>query len=326
MVVTCRSDEPLDTQVADWLAHVRGSAGVAEIRLGPLSRDEAAEQAGAMMGGGPAARLADELYARAEGNPFFTEQLVAAVVSDPAGDSGQLSAGLPPRLAELLAVRVSRCGAAAQTVLSALAVAGRPLTEPLLCEVTGLDTDAVRQALRELAAARLLADSTEGGTHRPRHALLSEAVAAGLLPGERAALHERTARVLEGTGDGTLAAEAAGHWAAAGRADKELPARVAAAVAAEYVFGYAEAAAHWQRAIELGQAVPEASQAAIDLPRLYLRATGALENSGDSERAGELAEEAYRRFASHPDPATAAVIHQWAAFFRARARPPPGCH
>ena len=323
VLVTCRSDEPLDPHVTDWLAHARGGAGVQEIRLGPLSRDEVAEQVSALMGG-PGARLAGELYARAGGNPFFTEQLVAAAVSDPVGGSGGVAAGLPARLAELLVVRVGRCRAAARAVLGALSVAGRPLTEPLLREVTGLDTDLARLALRELAAARLLADSTEGGTHQPRHALLAEAVASGLLPGERAALHGRTALVFEGAGDDTVAAEVAGHWAAAGRADKELPARVAAAESAEHVFGYAEAAAHWQRAIELCQAVPEASQAGIDLPRLYLRVMRAMENSGDSAKAGELAEEAYRRFASHPDPATAAVIYQWAGFFRGMRTPAAG--
>jgi len=323
-VVTCRGDEPLDPQVVDWLAYVRGSAWMQEIRLGPLSRDEVAEHAGALMGGRPAARFADELYARAEGNPFFTEQLVAAVVSDRAGGSGGVPPKLPARLAELLVVRVSRCGAAARAVLDGLSVAGRPLTESLLCEVTGLGADTVRSALRELAAARLLADSTAGGTQQPRHALLSEAVAGSLLPGERAALHERTALVFEGTGDSTLAAETAGHWAAAGRADKELPARLAAAAVAERVYGYAEAAAHRQRAIELYPDVPEAGQAGIDLPRLYLRAIRALENSGDSEKAGKLAEEAYCRFASHPDPATAAVVHQWAGFFRGTRTPAAG--
>ena len=101
-------------------------------------------------------------------------------------------------------------------------------------------------------------------------------------------LHERTARALAGTGDQTLAAEAAGHWQAAGRPAEELPARVAAAEAAERVFGYAEAAAHWQRAIELCQALPGAvSAAGIDLPRLYVRAIDALELSGDRERAGD---------------------------------------
>src|SRR5436190_5894243 len=168
----------------------------------------------------------------------------------------------------------------------------------------------------ELAAARLLAASTADGEHRPRHALLAEAVAAGLLPGERVALHECTARALEAEHDETLAAEVAGHWAAAGRTTEELPARVAAAGAAERVFGYAEAAVHWQRAIELCQAAPGAARTAgIDVPRLYVRAVDALELSGDSPRAGAVAEEAYRRFADHPDHATAAVIHHRAAYF-----------
>src|SRR5215471_6249074 len=50
----------------------------------------------------------------------------------------------------------------------------------------------------------------------------------------------------------------------------------------------------------------------------------ALEVSGDGERASVVAEEAYRRFASHPDPATAAVIHLRAAVFRAVGEPAAG--
>src|SRR5262249_58999461 len=61
-----------------------------------------------------------------------------------------------------------------------------------------------------------------------------------------------------------------------------------------------------------------------ELPRLYLRAMDALEISGDGERAGVLAEEAYRRFAAHPDPAIAAVIHLRAAVFRAIDAPAAG--
>ena len=163
VVVTCRSDEvPLDAQVAGWLADMRGGGGVEEIRLGPLSRDEVAEQIAGLVGGEPPGRFADDLYARAEGNPFFTEQLVAAALTGPAGDALRPPAGLPDRLAELLAARAGGCGADARAVLAALAVAGRPLTEDLLCEVTGLGLDAVRAGLRELAAARLLAAGTTG--------------------------------------------------------------------------------------------------------------------------------------------------------------------
>jgi DNA-binding CsgD family transcriptional regulator/tetratricopeptide (TPR) repeat protein len=316
LVATCRSDEaPLEPQVTRWLAHVRGAEHVAEIRLGPLSRGEVEEQVAGLLGRRPRAGVVDELYARAEGNPFFTEQLVAAALAGQAAGTGP--AGMPARLAELLAGRAAGCGDDARAVLAALAVAGRPLTEDQLGGVAGLGADALRAGLRELAAARLLGETTAGGACRVRHALLAEAVAAGLLPGERLMLHERTARALEAVGQDALAAEAASHWAAAGRPAEELRARIAAAQAAERVFGYAEAAAHWQRAIGLSGAGPVTTDAAgVDLAAMYVRAVDDLYVAGDMERAGVLAEEAYRRFAGHPDPATAAVICQRAARLR----------
>jgi len=71
VVATCRSDEvPLAAQVAEWLTHVRGAAGVEEITLGPLSRAEAAEHVAALTGRPVPQDFGDELYARAEGNPF----------------------------------------------------------------------------------------------------------------------------------------------------------------------------------------------------------------------------------------------------------------
>jgi ATP/maltotriose-dependent transcriptional regulator MalT len=317
VVVTCRGDEaPLEPQVAEWLTHVRGRGGLSEVRLGPLSRDEVTEQILQLAGSPASTPVVDELYARAEGNPFFTEQLVAAVV----GSSGGVlrpAVALPARLAELLVARAARCGGAARTLLSALAVAGRPLGEDLLGAVTGLDVDDVRGGLRELTAARLLADSGARGEQRPRHALLAEAVAAELLPSEQAAFHEHVARALQALDDDTSAAEAAGHWAAAGRAAEELPARVRAAEAAERVFDYAEAARHWQRAIELFATVPGPEQiAGMDLPQIYLRSLDALWAVGDRADGGVLAEEAYRHFADHPDLAVAASVYVRTASFR----------
>ena len=244
-VVACRSDQaPLHAHVAGWLAQARGAQGVEEIRLGPLSRDEAAAQVAGLLGEPPPPGLVDALYGRAGGNPFFTEQLVATAQAGPGEDTVRVPAGLPARLAGLLAARAARCAGDARAVLDALAVAARPLTEDLLSGVTGLDVAVVRRGLRELAAARLLADdAAPGGGHRPRHALLAEAVVRGLLPGVRADLHERSARALEAAGDTALAGEAAGHWQAAGRPAGELSARVAAAAAAERVFGYTQAAA-----------------------------------------------------------------------------------
>src|SRR5262249_60218292 len=121
--------------------------------------------------------------------------------------------------------------------------------------------------------ARWRAGTAGRGGTRPRHALRAEAVAAGLRPGERVVLHERTARLLEEMGGDALTAEAASHWAEAGRPSEELSARLLAAVAAERMFGYAEAAAHWEPAIELAQGLPGAARPAdAGRPRGSLRA------------------------------------------------------
>jgi DNA-binding CsgD family transcriptional regulator/tetratricopeptide (TPR) repeat protein len=317
VVVTCRGDEaPLEPQVTEWLTYVRSRGGVAEVRLGPLSRNEVAEQIVELAGSLASASVVDELYARAEGNPFFTEQLVAAVVGS-SGGALRPGVALPARLAELLVARAARCSGAARTVLSAMAVAARPLGEDLLGAVSGLDVDDVRGGLRELTGARLLADTDVGGEQRPRHALLAEAVAAELLPGEQATLHERVARALQAVGENASAGEVAGHWAAAGRPAEELSARVRAAEAAERVFGYSEAARHWQRAIELSARVPGPEQpAGMDLAQMYVRGLDALRAAGENESRGVLAEEAYRRFADHPNRAIAASIHLRAAWSR----------
>ena len=314
MVATVRSDEtPLEPAVSRWLAYARGSGHAREIRLAPMTRDEMAEQAAGLTGGQPPVDV-DELYARGEGNPFFTEQLVAEALGGavrPATGPGEVRrGGLPARLAELLTARVSDCGAQAWAALAAMSVAGRALTEDQLTDVTGLDAEALRAGLRELES-RSLAEAAAGGRHRARHALLAEAAAAHLLPGERRGLHERLAAVLQAGGE-TLAAEAADHWAAAGRGPEELRARLTAARAAERVSGYAEAAAHWQRAIELDQGERRCGFARV----VRARAMDARHLAGDAEGAGVLAEEACRRFAGHPDPAIAAVVRERAARFR----------
>lgn len=73
-----------------------------------------------------------------------------------------------------------------------------------------------------------------------------------------------------------------------------------------------------QRATGLAQAQPDAGAAAgIDAPRLYGWAIDALYLSGDNVHAGAVAEETCRRFASHHDPAIAAVVRHRAAYFRA---------
>ena len=188
VVATCRSDEaPLDELVVSWLAHVRGSGPVAEIRLGPLSRAEIGDQVAGLAGGPVPDGLADEVFARAEGNPFFTEQLVTAALAD-GPDGGAGSAGSNPDGAARggerrgCGTRVARAAwagcrprcrsgwrsccwpgraGAARTGRRCSPHcrwrAGRWMRQPWPMS-PGYDPAAVRRGLRELAAARLLAE------------------------------------------------------------------------------------------------------------------------------------------------------------------------
>ncbi|GAB3968854.1 LuxR family transcriptional regulator [Plantactinospora veratri] len=330
LVVTVRTDgAPLRDTVADWLTHARTSATL-DLRLGALSCDDVARQTAGLIGDSPADDLVAELYARAAGNPFLTEQLVMAALTTTHGRCDRtiaLPRHLPRRLAELLVARVRLVGDDARAVLSMMAVAGRPLTEPVLVELTAIPLVDLRRALRELAAAALLATADEvpldePDSYRPRHALLAEAVRNHLLPGERAALHARTAEVLESVGGPGLAAEVAAHWARAGRPADELRASVVAARAAEELFAFGEAALLHQRAITLAQNHPAAAAAlGLDLALLHVRAVDVLEAAGRRTEARSLAEETYRRFSDWPDRQVAALVHLRAGAIRRYADP-----
>jgi DNA-binding CsgD family transcriptional regulator/tetratricopeptide (TPR) repeat protein len=322
VVATCRSDEaPLDDGVGEWLAHSR-AAMVTEVRLAGLSREEVAQQVAGLVGHAWPAGLVDQLYARAGGNPFLTEQLVAAALAGPADRAPSLPRRLPGGLVELLVARARRVGESARAVLAALAVAGRALTEPVLAAITGLDEAGVRAGLRELSGAALLAPAGADDGCRPRHALLAEAVRTDLLPGELLELHGHTAEVLEADGDPALSAEVAGHWAAAGRPADELRASVAAARAVGRVFAFAEAAALWRRAIALAEQLPAAAAAlGLDLAQLHLAAVDALGAAGRAAEAATLVEQAYTRFGAWPDHCTSAVIRLRAAYYRTLRSP-----
>ena len=126
----------------------------------------------------------NDIVARAEGNAYYAEELLAASLS---GDSRGPSA-LPAGLADLLLSRVEQLPDAAQRVLRAAAVAGRRADDELVRAASGLEAGEYEDAVREAVTHQLLVpDGTEGYVFR--HALLREAVYADLLPGERTRLH-----------------------------------------------------------------------------------------------------------------------------------------
>ena len=308
LVVTCRSDEaPLDPLVARWVEQARRPETV-RLDLAGLSRPALADLAGQVLGHTPHEAMVEMLHRRTEGNPYFAEELVAA--------AGAADEVLPRALAELLVARSRRVSPAARTVLSVLAVAGRPVAETIVARVTGMAARDVAAATHELVDAKLaLPDRMrpELGC-RAQHALLAEAVAGDLLADERRDIHAGLATALQALADPALSAEIAGHWSAAGRPDDELRSLLEAAEHSHRMRAYSQAADLWQRATGILERLPGAAvRSTVEPGWLRIRTVDALQACGRDVEAEVLTERAYAR---HRDSAggalLAAVLHRTA--------------
>ena len=156
------------------------------IELSPFDRDELAEALSDILGAAPSAELVERLFARSEGNPLYTEELLAA------GLDGRGAA--PQSLRDAFLLRIERLSPDAQRTARAIAV-GRRLDEDVLSGLMSIDHDALHEALREAVAEQVLI-TDEDGSFLFRHALLREALYDDLLPGERGELHLALARLL----------------------------------------------------------------------------------------------------------------------------------
>src|SRR4051812_20204303 len=285
VIATYRSDElhrrhPLRPLLAELERDTRSR----RIELSRLSREELSDLLVDILGGAADAELLERLYARSEGNPLFTEELLAARLDG--------RGGLPSTLRDALMVRIERLSQPAQEVLRVLS-AGRVLAHAVLAEASGRDAAEVRAALREAAESNVIV-ADQRGRYQFRHALLREVVHDDLLPGEHSELHLALARALEHqaaeTGeDALITAGIAHHYLQAGAQREALVASVRAADAAERVHAHGEAGALLERALELWPRVPDAAaEAGCDRDGLLLRAGRALLNDGAYGRAEAL--------------------------------------
>jgi DNA-binding CsgD family transcriptional regulator/tetratricopeptide (TPR) repeat protein len=282
LVLTARTDESAEVAVPQFLAGLT-AAGAARVQLDRLSREEQALQLSGILGVPPTRTWIDHVFSRAEGNPFFAEELVAL--------GG--SADLPATVRDLLQARLDALPAGTRRVVRAAAAAGRRSEHALLAEILGIDGTALDDALRPAVDRHLLLP--DGTGYLFRHALLHETVAATLLPGERTRLHRALAEALvadPGLAPEThgLAGRVAHHWLAAGDLPRARRASYDAAKEAEQTLAFDEALTHYERILSL----PPNGCEPLPVPpyRLLWDAAEAAHLAGEGARAAELIERA----------------------------------
>jgi class 3 adenylate cyclase len=236
---------------------------VAELELGPLRHDDAADLVAAMV---PDRDLTPEqrgiIVERAGGVPLFLQELSRNAGSVATRES------LPPRLHELLAARVRAPGVDLRLVQLAAAFGAVFNAGPLRELAGGPIVDALHQ-LKAAGIVEQVGDARQD-TYRFRQVLLRDAAYETQVLEARRATHDRIARLLETTATtpGDLAIVAR-HHDLAGDPARAIPAYMTAALAAQAEASHDEARGLLDRALELLAETPESGER--DLAELSAR-------------------------------------------------------
>ncbi len=135
----------------------------------------------------------DSLVARAQGNPFFLEELAVSLASESA-DAGLV----PDSVQAVIAARIDRLPSAQKRLLQIAAVIGSRIPLGLLARIDGLEASSRRDSLLDLQQAELIYErrSTPEPVFAFKHALTQEVAYVGLVATARRAVHQDIADVL----------------------------------------------------------------------------------------------------------------------------------
>jgi DNA-binding NtrC family response regulator/tetratricopeptide (TPR) repeat protein len=136
------------------------------------------------------------IVSRAEGNPFFLEELARAVGEDQALVT---SGRVPATIQEVLLTRIERLDFEDQQVLRAAAVVGRDAPLVVLRHVAHLGDERLHASLARLCAGHFLREGMASGEsgYTFTHALTHEVAYGTLAADERRALHRRAVETIE---------------------------------------------------------------------------------------------------------------------------------
>jgi DNA-binding CsgD family transcriptional regulator len=303
IVVTFRSDELHRTHpLRPLLAELARIDWVDRTELPPLTRGQAEELAAVVLGRAPERSLAEAIYERAQGNPLFTEELLAC--------AGECDA-VPDTLADLLLQAVRRLPEDTQEVLRVASAGSGVTSDALLAQVTGHDGSRLATAIRPAVAANVLVTSDTGYSFR--HALIQEAVHADLLPGEHSAVHTRFARAIDAdpalVPQGRADIEKAHHWYSAHNTTGALAASWRASVEASNAVAHAERLMLLDRVLEVWEQVPDAeAQIGADHVRVLEEAADAARDAGVDQRGLALVELALSELDESTEPTRVALL------------------
>jgi class 3 adenylate cyclase len=269
----CTARPELTARRPTWGGGRRSFTGLA---VEPLDSAESGRLAELLLDAVIGERARAEIVERAEGNPFFLEEIVRTrAVSVPGAGS------LPDTVHSALAARIDLLPADEKRVLQTAAVVGRVFWPAAVAQVAALEADAVSELLdrlqnRDLVLGRLSSSMSGQRELIFKHALICEVAYESLPRRDRVRMHSDVADWIERTLAGRydeVAELIAHHRAAAHRAEPSEELRRAAFD----VLAYAAAGAYRRAAVERALSL---ASAALEISATPLERARALETVG----------------------------------------------
>ncbi|MGE3537907.1 MAG: AAA family ATPase [Candidatus Tectimicrobiota bacterium] len=273
-----------------------------QMPLHPLGAPESLQLAQTMLTSASVATpLVAQLVAKADGNPFFLEELVRTVVEQ----GGQLpGTTVPDTVQAVLTARIDRLARPVKRVLQAAAVLGRDVDLRLLQAITQVPDVTLQQHLAHLQAAEFLyaTYSAGGPTYLFKHALTQEVAYQSLLRGTRRQYHAEIAHVLTTRFPDVVETQPevlAQHYTAAAQVIEAIPYWQHAGERALARWANTEAISHFTQALDLLHTLPQtperlqrelALQLALGAPLLIVKGHAAPEVEQTYARAYTLSQ------------------------------------
>jgi len=282
VLLASRRDELRDnTPVMRALRELRQAGLLEEIDLEALGEDAVREIIGARAPAADAERLCKECG----GNPLLAIELARA---EAAGESGDT-------LGEVVQERLARFAVDGGEVLRWAAVLAPRIDAASLARLTGLDWNAIGEALDTAARHSMLLPTERG--FKFSHDLIARSIYAGIPPARRRTMHRRVAELLEQ--DTALeperAADLAHHAAQSGDAALAARAMVSAGRLCLRFFANDEASALAGKGLQWVEQLPSAAERVcltIELREVMLTAAPVADFDAAAREYAALAEQA----------------------------------
>ena len=247
-----------------------------QLRLAPLGGQSADEMLHALLGEDASLQSLKRLVIdKTQGNPFFMEEIVRALVEQGVlvrNGATRLTKPLteihvPPTVHGILASRIDALSPSEKDLLQTLAVIGKDFSLNLVKHITASPDDRLERMLKGLQVGEFIYEQPASGEaeYTFKHALTQEVAYNSVLIERRRLLHERTGQAIEAlfkdrTDDYLV--ELAHHYSRSANTRKAVEYLFRAGAHAEARLAYSEAVSRLFSALELLKHLPDDTERA----------------------------------------------------------------